>query len=795
MKKYSIVFLLAIFVFSFARVDVVSAEDLSVKLAGRILIQTESHGEAWYVNPENNRRYYFARPNDAFNIMSRLGLGISNKDFEALNKASLEKLAGRILLKAEDSGKAYYINPLNLEITSLGRPADAFSVMKRLGLGISNADLDKIQESALNLSGFDFSLNPGDDFYNYVNANWVKNNEIPADRSNITSFSLLSDRNYLVLKKLLESDSEERKAEGSIAQKVLDFYDTGMDTEKIEQAGVGLLADELARVDKVENLNDLATEVAHIHMLTANPVFQLYAGANPENSEMNIASLWQSGLGLPDRDYYLEDKAQFIETRAEYLKYLNNMFVLIGDSAETAAKNAQTVMDVETALAKASMSLEDQRKTELTNNLLSLNGLEGLSPDFNWQLYFKESGLTDPGTINVGQVDYLKDISRLLKSISLADWKTYLKWNVLNSNAEYLSKEFVDESFNFYDKFLFGKKEQQPRWKTVVDATNNYLGLQLGELYVKENFSPAAKEKMLKMVGNLKASFKERIIGLDWMSDATKQAALKKLESFGVKIGYPDVWPDHTKLEIKNDSYFANILRARAFGAAKTINDIGKPVDKNYWWMNPQTVNAYYSPDRNEIVFPAGILQAPFFDPNADDAINYGGISVVIGHEMTHGFDDQGRKYDGKGNLKDWWTATDAANFETKTKALVDQFNKYSPLPGYNINGELTLGENIADLGGVTISFNAFKKTLNENNSNKIDGFTPEQRFFMSNAQVWKIKSQDEYVKYLIENDPHSPNKYRVNGPLSNFKGFAEAFKLGAGASMMRPESDQIKIW
>jgi putative endopeptidase len=795
MKKRFIVVLLAIFVFSFVRVDAASAENLSVKLAGRILIQTENHGEAWYVNPENNNRYYLARPNDAFSVMSRLGLGISNKDFQALNKDRLEKLAGRILLKVEDSGKAYYINPLSLEINYLGRPNDAFSIMKKLGLGISNDDLNKIQESALNLSGFDFSLNPGDDFYDYVNANWVKSNEIPSDKSNINTFSMLSDKNYLILKKILESDNKERKIGGSIAQKVLDFYDTGMDTKKIEQAGLGLLADELALVDKIENLDDLAMEMGHIHMVTANPIFELYAGANPENSEVNIASIWQSGLGLPDRDYYLEDKAQFIETRAEYLKYLNNMFALLGGSAETAAKNAQTVIDAETALAKISMSLEDQRIPELTNNLMSLSELESLCPNFNWQSYFKERGLINPGTINVSQKDYLKGVSQLLKSISLADWKIYLKWNVLNGNADYLSKKFVDESFNFYDKFLYGKKEQQSRWKTVVDATNNYLGKPLGELYVKENFSAEAKEKMLELVGNLKISFKERIIGLDWMSGATKQAALKKLEAFGVKIGYPDVWPDYTKLEIKNDSYLANILKVRAFDSNKTINDIGKPVDKNYWWMNPQTVNAYYSPDSNEIVFPAGILQAPFFDVNADDAMNYGGIGMVIGHEMTHGFDDQGRKYDGKGNLKDWWTVTDAANFETKTKVLVGQFNKYSPLPEYNINGELTLGENIADLGGVIISYNAFKKTLNENNNKKIDGFTPGQRFFMSFAQAWKIKSQDEYTKYLIENDPHSPNKYRVNGPLSNFDEFAEAFNLSAGASMMRPQSDRIKIW
>jgi putative endopeptidase len=795
MKKNFIIFLLVVFVSSFLQINITNAEELSSRLKGRILIQTESHGEAWYVNPENNKRYYLGLPNDAFNIMSRLGLGISNKDFNALNRTTLQKFSGRILLKVEDKGKAYYVNPEDLKTYYLGFPADAFAVMKNFGLGISNDNLKQIQESPLNLAGFDLTINPGDDFYNYVNANWIKNNKIPADQSSYTTFTILSENNYAKLKKIVEANNPERQIQGSIAQKVLDFYATGMDMEKINFEGIGLLAKEFKRAGDIKNLNDLAIEVGHMHQYSSNPLFYVYANSDSENSQMNITEIWQNGFSLPDKDYYLKDDERSLSVRNEFYKYLKDMFLLTGDSEEMAVKNADTVMNIETQLAKASLSQEEQRDPVATYNKMQLAELESLVPNFQWQLYFKGIGLNDPGKINAGTLSYLKGMSEVLGQTSIDDWKIYLKWNILNANAKYLSQKFVDREFDFNDKFLNGYEEQQARWKSVVDACDNFLGKQLGELYVKENFPPEAKVKMLTMVDNIKSVFRDRIRALDWMSEGTKEEALKKLDAFGVKIGYPDVWPDQAGLEIKNDSYLANILRARSFYFQKDINDIGKPIDPNYWWMNPQTVNAYYSQLRNEIVFPAGILQSPFFDMNADDAMNYGGIGIVIAHEMTHGFDDQGRKYDSAGNLRDWWTSADADNFNAKTKALVDQFNQYSPLQGVFVNGELTLGENIADLGGLTISFNALEKSLANKKTIKIDGFTPEQRFFLSHAQSWKGIFRDERVKLLVENDYHSPAKYRVIGPISNMEAFEKAFNLKPGAPAMRPASERIKIW
>lgn len=793
MKKISIMFLLAVLSVIFYSPNFAGAEELSDRLEGKILIQAEAEGEAWYVNPENGYRYYLGRPGDAFNVMSRLGLGISDQDFEELDTSELEKLAGRILLKVEDNGRAYYINPKNLEMSYLGRPSDAFRIMREAGLGISDDNLEKILKSPLDLSGFDFTVNPGQDFYEYVNGNWIRNNEIPADKSGYGTFSILLEENYEKLKKIVEADYEGEDEQGSIAQKVLDFYNTGMDMEQIETESLDILNKEFARIEEINNLDDLILEIAHMHRRTAEPLFEFYAYADMDNSDMNIAEVWQNGFSLPEKSYYSDEDERSAEIREKYLEFLSKMFSLKGE--EEADKKAETVMNIETELAKVSMSRDEYRDPEATNNKMSLTDLKTRMPNFNWDLYLQEIGIPEPGIINVAMPEYMSGFDSLLKEIPLEDWKIYLKWNLLDKNVRYMGKDFYDLNFDFYYKFLNGHKEQEERWKTVIGASNHYIGMLLGELFVKENFSPKAKTKMLELVNNMRETYRERMVALDWMSEESKKEALTKLDSMRVKIGYPDVWPDHSGLEIKDDSYLANIFRAREFSFQKDINDIGEPVDRDVWHMNPQTVNAYYSSSKNEIVFPAGILQAPFFSQHADDAMNYGGIGMVIAHEMTHGFDDQGRKFDSEGNLRDWWSEEDVKNFEDRAKKLVEQYDSYSPLPGVFIDGELTQGENIADLGGVTIAFNSFKKTLDSENEQKIDGFTPEQRFFLSLGQIWRNKAREERQEYLIKNDYHSPAKFRVNGPLSNFTEFSEAFNLDSNAPIMREEAERIVIW
>jgi putative endopeptidase len=793
MKKIFTMFWVAVLFVPFLPLNFAGAEGLSDRLKGRILIQTEKKGEAWYVNPENGHRYYLGRPSSAFNIMSRLGLGISNQDFEKLDTAKLQKLAGRILLKVEDAGRAYYVNPENLEMSFLGRPTDAFAIMKEVGLGISENNLEKILKSSLDLSGFDFTVNPGEDFYDYVNSNWIKNNEIPADKSSLGVFSILSEESYKKLKKIMETDYEDKKKEGSVTQKVLDFYNTGMETEQIKEESLEILNKEFARIDKIENLDDLALEIGYMHKKTATPLFEFYAYADMDNSDMNIAEIWQNGFSLPNKNYYSDEDERSLEIREKYLEFLTKMFALKGE--EGPEQKAETIVRIESALAEVSMSRDEYRDPQATNNKMNLTELKAKTPNFNWDLYLQEIGVPEPGIINVAMLDYMSGFDLLLEEISLEDWKTYLKWNLLDANVKYMGKDFFDLNFDFYYKFLNGYKESEERWKTVIGDSNQYIGMLLGELYVKDNFSSEAKTKMLELVDNIRQTYRERIIALDWMSEEAKKEALAKLDSMRVKIGYPDVWPDHSRLEIKNDSYLANIFKVREFAFQKDINDIGKAVDKSIWHMNPQTVNAYYSNSKNEIVFPAGILQALFFNQYADDAMNYGGIGMVIAHEITHGFDDQGRKFDAKGNLRDWWNEEDIKNFEERTEILIEQYNSYSPLPGFFVDGELTQGENIADLGGVTIAFNSFKKTIEDKKIEKIDGFTQEQRFFLSLAQIWRDKATKERKEFLVKNDYHSPAKFRVNGPLSNFTEFSEAFNLDSNAPIMRAEEGRVVIW
>ncbi|MGE5680899.1 MAG: M13 family metallopeptidase, partial [Bacillota bacterium] len=638
-------------------------------------------------------------------------------------------------------------------------------------------------------------VKPNTDFYEFAVGSWLKNNPIPDEYSRWGSFEILAEENYKILKDILEAASKSNSPKGSIEQKIGDFFNSGMNTKKIEQDGSEPVKPILSEINLISNYEQLNTEIANLHNLGLTPLFSFSSAPDAKNSSTVIAQLRQSGLGLPDRDYYLNTDLNSKEIREKYQKHIAKMFELTGQSKESAAKIASDILQIETRLARSSMDKVALRDPYKTYNKMSADDLGKLSPDFNWKLYFRTVGIENPGDINVAQPDFFKDLSAALKEISLDQWKGYLKWNVLRNSADYLSSNFVDEKFAFYGKTLNGLKILQPRWKRVLLNTNNVLGEALGQLFVEKTFPPEAKQRASAIVENLLKAMEERIKGLDWMSEQTKQQALKKLQAFTVKIGYPDKWIDYSNLGITKDSFYNNILNGFRFEFKREIAKIGKPVDRSEWEMYPQTVNAYYEPSKNEICFPAAILQPPFFNTKADDALNYGAMGAVIGHEITHGFDDEGRQYDEQGNVKDWWTKEDGKKFDEKAAIVAKQYENFYPVEGMHLNGSFTNGENIADLGGLTVALTAFKKTEQYKNRQKIDGFTPEQRFFLSWAQVWKNNIREEALKLRINTDPHSPGKYRVIGPLSNMPEFWDAFSIKPGDSMYKEKELQVKIW
>jgi putative endopeptidase len=646
------------------------------------------------------------------------------------------------------------------------------------------------------LSNIDSSAKPQEDFYQYAVGNWIKHNPIPAAYSVWGSFSVLAEKNYEVLHKILQDAASNKDAKkGSIQQKIGDFYSTGMDTVKIDNQGIKPLQDELMRIDRINNKEDLLKEIVYQHVHIGAPLFNFGSGIDAKNSKMVIAQLQQGGLGLPDKDYYLNNDSYSKNVREKYLEHVANMLKLSGENESNAKKDAGTIMNIETQLAKASLSRVERRDPNKTYHKMYLKGLEQISPEFNWSSYFQETGVSNPDSMNVAEPDFFKEVSLMIKKTPIDNWRPYLKWNLLHSSANFLDTNFVNESFNFYGRFLSGAKILQPRWKRVMGAADRLIGEALGQLYVKEVFPPEAKARALKIVHSLLDAMRERINNLDWMGPETKKQALHKLDLFTVKIGYPDKWIDYTPLNIEKDSYYANALRCSQFEFNRDIKKINKPVDRTEWEMTPQTVNAYYEPVRNEIVFPAAILQPPFFNQNADDAINYGAMGAVIGHEITHGFDDEGRQYDANGNINNWWTKQDAERFSERAQKIIDQFDSYEPIDSMHINGKLTEGENIADLGGLNVSFTAFKKTDEYKNQKKVDGLTPNQRFFLAWAQVWESSTRDQILKVRLKTDPHSPDKYRVNGPFSNLPEFWEAFNVVKGDSMRLPEDKLVKIW
>jgi putative endopeptidase len=662
--------------------------------------------------------------------------------------------------------------------------------------GCDNNGNDKKAEPALNAANMDTTVNPGEDFYKYANGNWLKNNPIPAEYSRYGAFEVLEEENYTQMKTILaEASADKDAAIGSVNQKIRDFYNSGMDTVKIEQNGITPLKAELDQINSFSTPADIQKMIVQQHASGNYPLFYLFSSPDEKNSNQVIAMTYQGGLGLPDRDYYLSDDSRSKDIRSSYLKHMAKMFTLAGSTAEQAAKDAETVMKIETQLAKISSTRLELRNPVANYNKADLAGLQKMAPEIDWKAYFDGIKLQATNEINVGQPKFISGMAKLISTIPVADWKLYFRWDLINSAASSLSSDFDKEHFAFYGTVLSGAKEQQPRWKRMIDQTSNSLGEAVGQLYVQKFFPPEAKKRMTELVNNLKLSLSERISGLTWMSDVTKKEAQAKLEKINVKIGYPDKWIDYSNLTVGTDSYYANKKNARQFAVNRDIAKIGKPVDRSEWGMTPQTINAYYSPNMNEIVFPAAILQPPFFFMDADDAVNYGAIGMVISHEMTHGFDDQGRQYDKEGNLHDWWLADDSKNFETKTKILVDQYDNYIVLDSLHVDGKLTLGENIADLGGMNVAYNGLQKALNGKKDEKIDGFTADQRFFLSYAQVWRANIRDEETMRRLKEDVHSPGEARVNAIVYNIPAFYAAFDIKPTDKRYIAPENRADIW
>jgi putative endopeptidase len=650
------------------------------------------------------------------------------------------------------------------------------------------------QSTYFDASGMDTTVHPGDNFFQYANGTWVKNSVIPDDQSGWGSFFTLYDENLKKMRTILDelSAKADHKA-GSNEQKVGDFYASGMDTAAIEKAGYEPLKPMLTKIDAVKDYKELINLLASSYAEGDGDLLGIYIGADERNSSKNILSLYQTGLTLPEKDYYTKTDVPTVEKRQKLVEHITNLFVLTGVDKTLAAQQAAAVLKLETAIAVSHLAPVELRDPIKNYNKMSVGDLEKISPNISWTSSLAKMGIqTD--SINVAQPAYYKTLSALLASQPIEVWKSKVKFDYISSNASLLSKAFVDERFSF-NKLFSGAKTQEDRWKKMVSRTDDGLKDLLGQIFVQKYFPAEAKKRMDELVNNLQIAFDKRIAQLDWMSDTTKQKAKEKLAAIMKKIGYPDKWKSYDDVNISRNDFYGNMRSIAKHDYKESIAKIGKPVDKTEWGMTAPTVNAYYNPTFNEIVFPAGILQFPFFELKADDAINYGAIGMVIGHEMTHGFDDQGRQYDAQGNLTDWWTKTDAEKFTTKAKGVIEQYNAYTVLDSLHVNGELTLGENLADIGGLAIAFDAFKLTKQGQSSEKIGGFTPDQRFFLGYAQVWRIVDRPESLRTRITTDPHSPEEFRVNGPLANFEPFYQAFGVTEKHKLYRPVDQRARIW
>ncbi|MBI3517745.1 MAG: M13 family metallopeptidase [Bacteroidetes bacterium] len=646
----------------------------------------------------------------------------------------------------------------------------------------------------INLSYIDSSANPRNDIYKFANGKWLNTQKIPASDGSWGSFNEINERNIANLKALMAEVSVDNKAlPGSNAQKLRDFYLTAIDSVKAEKDGIKPISADLAAIDAIKTKDDLLKVTAMLNKKGVSGLIGFYVYSDFKNSNANTCYLAQSGLGLPDRDFYFE--AQYESVKKEYIDYITKMFECLGSSAETAKAHSATIMKIETELAKNSQNAVEQRDPQKQYNPFTKAELVKLVPNVNWDAYFAAVGIKTPDILVLNQPKFYEGLNPLINSVSIADWKLFLKWNLLQTASPYLSGKFVNENFKFNGTVLAGKKAMKPRYKRVQGATDEALGEIVGQLYVAKYFDDKSKKRVNEMVDNLIAAYRVRIESRDWMSKETKAQAQLKLDKIIKKLGFPDKWIDYTSLTIGKELYWKNVSAGRQFQYGRMLAKIGQQVDRMEWGMTPPTVNAYYNPTSNEIAFPAGIMQVPFFDVNADDAFNYGIMGAIIGHELTHGFDDQGSQFDADGNLKMWWTDADYKNFKDKTGLIIDQFNSYVAIDTLHVNGELTQGENIADLGGLTMAYYAYQKSLNGKKSPVMVGFTGEQRFFLAWVQGWKTLMRDAYLKQMIATNPHSPGNFRAVGPLSNMQEFYDAFGVKEGDGMYRPAAKRVNIW
>ena len=673
----------------------------------------------------------------------------------------------------------------------------ALIVPVALGLTISCQPVKKDSTPDPLVAHIDTTVQPGNDFFQYANGNWFKANPIAASEQSAGIWQVIQDTINSQILKICKSSAQTQAEEGSNKQKIGDFYFSGMDSINLNKNGIGAIQKYLDRIDQIKDLNQLATSAAFIHKSAASPMFAFGVWQDSKISSKNAVNIWQGGLSLPDRLYYFENDARTAQIREKFVIHLENMYKMMGYDQQKAKTAATNQLKLETALASASRKKEDTRDPLKNYTKLTAQQLEAATPNFNWAVFFQESGLQKVDSVIVGQPEFLAALNANLKKIPLEDWKNYLKYQLTRGLASYLDDKTYLEVFGFYSQTIRGIQQPKPRWKRVVEQTDGYLGELIGQVYVAEYLPAGTKEKLVEIGNAVKTVYAERIQKLDWMSAATKEKALQKLQSMIMKVGYPDKWKDLSSMKINRESYAENSIRANQWHSNYMISKFGKPVDRTEWEMQPQNYNAYYNPSNNELVVPACNIIVPGYERKmADDAILYAIIGgSTFGHEMTHGFDDMGSKFDDKGNLKNWWTKEDSTKFFAKTGMIVKQFNQYNPVDSLHINGELTQGENIADLGGIIMGYEAFQKTKQYQSNEIIGGKTPDQRFFLGFALAWMVNMRPEAIANQVKSDEHSPAKYRVIGTLSNMPEFYKAFGVKEGDSMWRPDSLIVRIW
>ena len=648
----------------------------------------------------------------------------------------------------------------------------------------------------IDLANMDTTVAAGQDFYEYACGNWMKSHPLTAEYSRYGSFEVLDENNRKQLRELIEGIASKQNEPGSLGQKIGDVYNLAMDSVTLNQQGAEPIKEELQQIAAIKDKSEIVPMITQLLCQGVGSYFSSFVYADPKNSDVNMFQLNQGGINLGEKEYYLDNDSATINIRENYKKYIVKLFTLVGCSEAEATQKMNDVMEIETAIAKESFDAVQQRDPEANYHKMAYADFKKQFAGFDWDAYVKGLGIkAEIADLNVSQLEPIKEVVRLINTLPVSKHIAYLQFNLIDAAASCLSDDFVNARFDFYGKVLSGRQELSPRWKRAVSAVDGMLGEAVGQMYVEKYFPAAAKERMVKLVKNLQAALSERIDAQDWMSDSTKLVAKEKLATFHVKVGYPDTWKDYSNLDIKKDSYWANNCRASKWALDDNYSRLGKPVDKDEWLMTPQTVNAYYNPSTNEICFPAGILQYPFFDMNADDAFNYGAIGVVIGHEMTHGFDDQGRQFDKNGNLRDWWAAGDAERFNERVKVMADFFSNIEVLPGLKANGQLTLGENIADHGGLSVSYLAFKNATKDAPLATESGLTPEQRFFLAYANVWAANVRDEEIRSRTKSDPHSLGRWRVNGALPHIDAWYEAFHITPNDPLYIAPENRVKVW